>query len=132
MDTLCVLFVGALNRDGYGNGHPHRRAYVRHYGPIPKGMEIDHLCRNRACINPLHLEAVTHKENMMRVRPFWRRPATCRQGHPFTPENTAIQPQRDSVRRVCRACKRISAMPRSKRENALRLSLVKMLGKVNA
>ena len=70
--TQCHVWYGA-KVDGYGNvrvgSHSylaHRIAYERARGPIPTGRELDHLCRNRACINPAHLEPVTHRENARR------------------------------------------------------------------
>ena len=70
----CHTWVGALDRDGYGkfwvDGHyvaAHRFAYERRVGPIPEGLEIDHLCMNRACVRPQHLEPVTHQENKVRA-----------------------------------------------------------------
>ena len=71
--TGCWEWVGAITPNGYGQmGYkrkkysPHRFAYQLFSGPIPQGKEIDHLCRNRRCCNPNHLEAVTRRENIMR------------------------------------------------------------------
>lgn len=71
----CWLWTGALNWDGYGcfNAGPeisssaHRFAYRLLVGPVPDGLELDHLCRTRNCVNPDHLEPVTHAENVRRA-----------------------------------------------------------------
>jgi hypothetical protein len=69
----CWLWQRSKDRHGYGQVrkdgrlvYAHRRAFERHVGPIPKGLYIDHLCRNPACVNPAHLEPVTHGENLRR------------------------------------------------------------------
>src|SRR4029453_13354170 len=91
----CVLWQGCRDRDGYGakwvDGRRvmvHRWAYEQKHGPIPADMQIDHLCRNKACYNPEHLEAVTLRENNRRAH--WR--AGCKRGDPFTAENIIWQP----------------------------------------
>jgi hypothetical protein len=112
----CWEWIGARKPTGYGsfwispsrsNEISHRVAYQMLVGPIPDGLELDHLCRNRCCVNPDHLEPVTRKENARRgVR--WPRHAHrthCKHGHEFTPENT--RHGKDGVR-YCRACARIS------------------------
>lgn len=108
----CWLWIASLNPVfGYsafrynqqcGNGH--RFIWLYLYGSIPKGLEIDHLCRNRACVNPKHLELVTHKENLLRGDTFQARNAKktqCPQGHPLDGSN--IYKQKDGKRR-CRIC----------------------------
>jgi hypothetical protein len=70
MRQPCIVWRGALNSDGYAvvriHGRlelAHRMAYRLHVGPIPRGREVHHECHNRACINPAHLRAVSHREN---------------------------------------------------------------------
>lgn len=103
-------------RDGYGrlkhNGalaNAHRVAYELWVGPIPEELQIDHLCRNRACINPAHLEPVTHAENMRRGATkggaLGPPPVThCKHGHEFTPENTGWCAGDREGQRYCRKC----------------------------
>ena len=109
----CWEWSGALDRDGYGVNRPHRFAYEEMVGPIPKDRQIDHLCRNRRCCNPNHLELVTPRENTMRGNGPGRINAAkthCVNGHEFTSENTYIHPPHSprAGRRTCRACTRIS------------------------
>lgn len=105
----CWLWTGTINERGYGrfwdgtrHVRAHRYAYESLVGPIPDGHELDHVrargCTHRHCVNPAHLEPVLHQENMRRASD---RP-TCRQGHPFTPENTITRP----TQRLCRTCDR--------------------------
>lgn len=79
----------------------HRVSYELLVGPIPEGLEIDHLCRNRACLNPLHLEAVTPRENVRRGALVALK-THCAQGHPWTTENVV----RRKRYRTCRICER--------------------------
>ena len=93
----CVIWPGALSKDGYGQ---HRAVWVKATGnPLPKRpMNLDHLCRNRSCVNPAHLELVTHRENMFRSRQ-----THCAKGHLFDEANTYIYREK----RRCRACRRL-------------------------
>lgn len=77
----------------------HRFAYELANGPIPDGLEIDHLCRNRKCVNPAHLQAVSHRENMLRAAK-----THCLNGHPLTGPNVYLRP--DGRGRECRECRR--------------------------
>lgn len=112
----CWLWRGYLRRDGYGatsikgaNRYVHRVAYELLVGPIPEGLHIDHLCRVPACVNPLHLEAVTNHENVLRGKlgALRERPTECPRGHPYTPENTHMQ--RHSAGYSYQRCRRCSA-----------------------
>jgi hypothetical protein len=78
----------------------HRVMYELQVAPIPDGLEIDHLCGHRDCVNPAHLEAVSHAENMARIVWAPRDLSThCVHGHEYTPENTAWK-------RECKTCAR--------------------------
>ena len=79
----------------------HRWSYEHFIAPIPRGLEIDHLCRNRRCVNPAHLEPVTSGENTRRG--YWGLRTHCNHGHEFTDENT-MRDKKGS--RLCRQCKR--------------------------
>ena len=90
---------------GYGRysaRQAHAVAYEVYVGPIPDGLEVDHLCRNRLCVNPAHLEAVTRQTNVDRRYALLTR---CSRGHEFTPKNTFEMPgSGERPRRRCRAC----------------------------
>lgn len=110
--TDCMIWIAYRNKDGYGicgtggtrNTTAHRVSYILHFGSIPDGLHIDHLCRRRSCVNPEHLEAVTPGENARRAN-FTRPPIThCgRSGHEYTSENTRMT---SAGARLCLACRR--------------------------
>lgn len=110
----CWEWTAHRDKCGYGRmctegklQSAHRLAYEAAVGPIPKGLELDHLCRNRGCINPEHLEPVTHRENMLRgLAGAWQRATThCPHGHEYNAENTLIAPRPNGAhQRICKAC----------------------------
>lgn len=108
-DGDCIVWVAAKTRDGYGlfklDGSmrlAHRVAFIWWRGEIPEGTEIDHLCRNRACVNVDHLEAVPHRVNVNRGDNAFSAREACPRGHPYDDENTYTW--RGS--RHCRQCGR--------------------------
>lgn len=108
----CIVWTAKLSQGGYGrfwfNGREvaaSRFAYEFAHGPIAAGLEVDHVCRNRACVNVEYLEAVTPAVNRQRrhTRNQYRDATHCIHGHAFVGDNLLIAP---SGRRVCRACAR--------------------------
>jgi hypothetical protein len=123
LDTgTCWLWMGYVSTQGYGifyiqsePVHAYKVSYMFFKGPVPKGLEIDHVCRVRHCVNPVHLEAVTHQENMRRG--LYGQKTHCPKGHPYSPENTYKSPRKQH--RVCKTCRRIGvAMCENRRKNA--------------
>ena len=113
----CWEWIGSRDvRHGYGhypvcrarwsNLRAHRVAWTLLRGPLPLDITIDHLCRNRACVNPDHLEPVTNRENILRGESptaINARKTHCKRGHEFTEENSRTK----DGRRECRVCIRI-------------------------
>lgn len=117
----CWLWTAATTGHGYGLIHAggrlqyaHRISYEMHNGPIPPGLDIDHLCRVRCCVNPDHLEPVTRKENINRGivadvhRARHALTTHCPRGHQYDAENTYF----NGTSRCCRACGRDRARRR--------------------
>ena len=110
----CWLWTAGLDWDGYGiftaeasrTVRAHRWAYVALVGPIPSGLHLDHLCRNRACVNPDHLEPVTSRINTLRGKTLAAAnlaKSHCIHGHPLSGDNLYV---RASGWRMCRECAR--------------------------
>lgn len=105
--TGCWNWAGAISSNGYGTfakDAAHRWSYRHFVGPIGDGLDLDHLCRNRSCVRPSHLEPVTRSENLLRGYAARGLPTSCKRGHDYTPENTGINPT--NGRRFCRECGR--------------------------
>lgn len=108
----CWLWLGALNVRSTGDGtgkfgvrpgvlvHAHRWAYEALVGPIPEGLELDHLCNTPRCVRPDHLEPVTRQTNQRR---YGNLTTHCPQGHEYTEANTYIR-SKGNGRRQCRKC----------------------------
>ena len=100
----CWLWIGAKNSRGYGNFRSrsaHVEAFELEVGPIPEGLTIDHLCSNRVCVKPSHLEPVTLREN---IRRHTAKTTHCIRGHPLSGDNIRLARRPDGMRRRCRKC----------------------------
>lgn len=117
--TGCWEWQKARDPDGYGrigvNGKirfAHRVVFELITGrQLVPGLSLDHLCRNPSCVNPAHLEEVSHRANMLRgatVGAANARKTHCLRGHPFDAENTVVSHRASGPTRVCRACRRLS------------------------
>lgn len=111
----CWIWTGSTWGGGYGQVrmqsgrgvspvYAHRVSYELFFEKIPKGLELDHLCRVINCVNPKHLEAVTHRVNMLRGETLAAKNVAkthCPKGHEYSPDNTHIC--RRNIRH-CRIC----------------------------
>jgi len=101
----CWMWQGPTERAGYGRvywkgktRYAHRVSFELSRGPIPDGLDIDHLCRNRGCVNPAHLDPVTHEENCRRSPVIMERPGVGKCGH-------VLDYTGPDGRRGCRKCR---------------------------
>ncbi len=128
----CWIWLGAPcddRREPYGvfrsngkKGYAHRFSYEHHIGPIPIGAELDHTCRVPMCVNPQHLDPVTHLENSLRSPLVGRHPrksmTQCRRGHPVSPETSYEY----KSRMMCKVCRKMrDFLNRGKRNEKRRL-----------
>ncbi len=122
----CWEWTASTTGTGYGQlmfpdrrlRKAHRIAYELVIGVIPPGLTLDHLCRNRKCVNPAHLEPVTHRENILRGEGLGAtkaRQTHCKRGHPLSGDNLYVPPKRPRQRH-CRAC--ADALKRKSRDGS--------------
>lgn len=107
----CMIWIGYVNPKGYGTfrgdteTRAHRQSHSWFKFLIPSDLQIDHICQNRRCVNPDHLEAVTSKVNNYRIPNYFGKRTHCRNGHPYDKVNTYIRP--DGKGRECRTCRKL-------------------------
>jgi hypothetical protein len=114
LPTQCWIWTASTKKDGYGwfsVKHkyiaPYKFAYQIIRGEVPIGLEFDHLCKKRACVNPFHVEPVSHQENIDRGKgPPQRQKTYCSKGHPFDSINTYFYMSGKYKMRGCLICRR--------------------------
>ena len=130
-ESGCVIWLGYTNEYGYGkitindkSKWVHRVAYEEANGGISRGLDIDHLCRVRCCINPSHLEAVTRRVNLLRGNTRTAMHAakmTCKRGHPFADSNLRVDLKKNGlVVRQCKECDKIRQRARYIKKKVVR------------
>lgn len=123
----CWIWTGFKTWEGYPrtgaankglSQYAHVAAYTLTIGPVPEGLQLDHLCKNRSCINPRHMEPVTPVVNSSRAK--WATSTHCIHGHEFTECNTHhyIQKRNGRPARRCKACHAIESHSRYLRQKA--------------
>lgn len=118
----CWLWTASITQDGYSRVRhnnkivpAHRLIYEKIVGKIPTDKQLDHLCRQRNCVNPKHLEPVSLQENIRRgltgkINNRTKEKTSCPQGHPYDKVNTYISPSNGG--RLCKTCRRLSNLRR--------------------
>jgi len=116
---VCWIWIGGRTRQGYGlfwvagrMRAAHRFLYETLFGTVPSALELDHLCRNPRGVNPHHLEAVSHVDNMRRGA--WAMKTACPVGHPYDADNTYLR----NGNRKCKICKNESSKIAKRRARA--------------
>jgi hypothetical protein len=99
----------------------HRASYYAFVGDVPEGLDLDHLCRNRTCINPKHLEPVTRSENLLRGKLGYELGGTCRNGHLLTPDTLEIGKGARGTNR-CRTCRRATVQRYEEKRRGTRIA----------
>jgi hypothetical protein len=124
-NTGCWIWAASFRGDGYGQFHygerpwriplvAHRASYMLYKGAIPDGRDLDHLCCNKWCVNPNHLEAVTRSVNILRGRLAGINRARaaeithCPQGHPYDHNNTYLGQGKSGIARHCKECRKVN------------------------
>ncbi len=126
----CWDWLGTINKDGYGQVNvrrlgkwttttAHRFSYDLHIGMVNDGLHIDHLCKNRRCVNPDHLEAITRQENVNRSTIGHQRRAMtqCKYGHPLSGDNVRLW----RGHRICKQCQYRNLVSSRSRRKAMLL-----------
>lgn len=138
----CWLWLGSICEDGYGKAGgketlAHRLSYKHFIGPIPDGLEIDHKCRVRCCVNPKHLRLLTHAENaslaIQGENHRNTRKTCCKRGHLLSGENLILEKGANgSIVRQCRACRNERQRLKARRAREQDIEAVRLIARLSA